>query len=132
MGEIVYLAGPYSRGTEATRLARFHALTHAAAKLINMERVVYSPITMTHPIDLVLADNGRTLGSEFWVGFDETFMNLCSAIAVLTLPGWRESSGVSREIAHFAARGVTPDYLSPEDLGITREIPLFLAAFTLE
>lgn len=131
MGEIVYLAGPYSKGSAATRLARFNALTHAAAKLINLQRVIYSPITMTHPIDLVLADDGSTLGSEFWGAFDEAFMGLCSAISVLTLPGWQESSGVKREIAHFAARGVVPEYLPPEDIGITKEIPLFAAAFTV-
>lgn len=129
MKPITYLAGPYTRGDAAVRLARFHALTHVAARLVEKQSVVYSPITMTHPIDLVLAEDGQTLGSDFWVEFDEAFIVHCSDIKVLMLPGWKESSGVAREIGHFEARGVLPEYVSPENYGVSRDNPLFAAAF---
>jgi len=128
--EIIYLAGPYSNGSQATRNARFHAVTHVAARLIEQHRIVYSPLTMTHPIDLVLASEGETLGSEFWVAFDEAFMKMCTSISVLMLPGWEKSNGVRREIEYFEARGITPDYLAPKDFGIRACNPLFAAAFT--
>jgi hypothetical protein len=131
LNPITYLAGPYSKGTAEVRLARYHALTQAAARLIETQRIVYSPITMTHPIDLILADEGQTLGSPFWVEFDESFMAHCSAIAVLTLPGWEQSSGVEREVKSFEQRGVQPEFLSPEAMGVSRDNPLFRAAFDL-
>jgi len=86
---------------------------------------------MTHPIDQVLG-NGETLGSDFWVAFDEAFIGFCSSIAVLMLPGWKDSSGVTREIGNFAERGVAPEFLAPGDLGITADNPLFAAAFDEE
>lgn len=127
--EIVYLACPYSKGTALTRLARFNAVTHVAAKLIERRKIVFSPITMTHPIDLVLASDGATLGSVFWTTFDTAFMNACASISVLTLPGWQESSGVKFEISHFQNRGIEPCYLEPSEFGILREAMEFSAAF---
>lgn len=132
MKSISYLAGPYSKGGLDVRLARFHALTHVAARLIEKRQIVYSPITMTHPIDLVLAKDGGTLGSEFWVDFDEAFMSLCNRLFVLTLPGWQDSSGVAREIGSFNARGVQPEFLSPQDYGITVDNSNFRAALSSE
>ena len=76
--EIVYLACPYSKGTSKARLARFEAATHVAAKLIERRLIVFSPLTMTHPIDVVLAEEGETLGSDYWVEFDIVFMEACS------------------------------------------------------
>ena len=79
--------------------------TKAAAELIKQGHIVFSPITMTHPIDVVLAGEAATLGSDFWVSFDEAFMDMCSEIVVLTLEGWERSSGIQREIAYFKAQG---------------------------
>jgi hypothetical protein len=84
---------------------------------------------MTHPIDLVLAADGETLGSDFWVAFDEAFMRHCTSILVLTLPGWQDSSGVAREVRFFADRGVSAEYASPQRFGVSPDNPLFAAAF---
>ena len=129
MAEIIYLAGPYSRATKEGRLARFEAITIAAARLIEQKKIVFSPLTMTHPIDLVLAADGETLGSEFWVDFDEAFVARCDSISVLQLPGWDQSSGVTREIAAFESRGITPVMLAPSTLDISANQPSIAAAF---
>lgn len=127
--EIVYLACPYSKGNATIRLARFNAATHVAAKLIENRLVVFSPITMTHPIDLVLATDGETLGSEYWIEFDLSFMQMCSRLSILTLPGWQESSGIQREIEFFGQRGISPQYLLPNDFGVNGQNPKFREAF---
>lgn len=127
--EILYLASPYTKGCAAKRLARFHAVTHVAAHLIGEKRIVFSPITMTHPIDIALSRDGETLGSEFWVKFDEAFMHFCVNISVLMLPGWEESSGVNREIEFFKERNVNPVYLDPREFGVSEDNPLFRNAF---
>jgi hypothetical protein len=110
---LVYLAAPYTHATPEIRQARFEAVTRAAAWLVQKGRIVYSPITMTHPIDVVLAGEGATLGSEFWVKFDEAFMSVCAEIVVLRLEGWEHSSGVARELAFFRERGLPVAYIDP-------------------
>lgn len=126
---IIYLAGPYSKGSAGTRLARFNAVTAIAARMIEQKLIVFSPITMTHPIDLVLADDGQTLGSDYWVAFDEKFMAACSEIHVAMLPGWEQSSGVKREVEYFRARGREPTFLKPSDYGVWPQDERFSSAF---
>lgn len=126
---ITYLACPYSAGKADNRLARFNAVTTVAARLVEQKRIIFSPITMTHPIDLVMAADGETLGSDFWVAFDEAFMAVCSDFMILRLPGWDSSSGVRRETEFFAKRGLNPKYLDPQDFGVSPDDPSYAAAF---
>jgi hypothetical protein len=113
--EITYLAAPYTHTDPNVRVERFEKVTKVAAQLIANGRIVFSPLTMTHPIDQILADNGETLGSDYWVSFDEAFMCHCSEIYVLTLEGWRESSGVKRELAFFERQGKPITFLDPRE-----------------
>lgn len=110
---IVYLASPYTHEERAIKERRFRAATEAAAALIKKGYIVYSPITMTHPIDVMLAGEGATLGSNFWVSFDEAFMDACSEIFVLQIEGWENSDGIRREIEYFKKQGKPVNYISP-------------------
>jgi hypothetical protein len=112
--QVVYLACPYTDADVDVRRGRFEAATIAAADLIRQGRIVYSPITMTHPIDVVLAGEANTLGSDYWVAFDEAFMGMCSEMVVLTLDGWKNSSGVAREIDYFRQAGKPIRYMDPQ------------------
>ena len=85
---ITYLACPYTHPDFSVRESRFLAATKAAAHLIAQGRVVYSPITMTHPLDIELAEDNTTLGSDYWVAFDEAFMEFCFEMVILRIPGW--------------------------------------------
>ncbi|WP_315754457.1 DUF1937 family protein [Bradyrhizobium sp. SZCCHNRI2007] len=132
---IVYLAGPYSndapknpskRSSVEKRLARFNAITEAARQLIEQGNIVYSPLTMTHPIDIRMKHDP---GSAFWVAFDEAFMAHCSRLIVLRLPGWDASSGVSKEIDFFGKRGILPEWSDPANFGINEDSAEFAAAF---
>ena len=132
---IVYLAGPYSndapsdpsnKASPAKRLARFDAVTEVARQLIEAKEIIYSPLTMTHPIDLRMENDP---GSKFWVGFDEAFMEHCGRIIVIKLPGWEASTGVQHEIKFFAQRGITAEYRDPGEFGIDKHGDDFAAAF---
>jgi hypothetical protein len=112
---IIYLGGPYTHHLPHIRLERFASITRAAAKLIQQGRIVYSPLTMTHPIDLVMADAGETLGSDYWVKFDEAFMEFCTEMVVLRLSGWEQSSGVKREVAYFRQRCRPVTFMDPSN-----------------
>jgi len=118
---IIYLACPYTDKDPKVRLSRFELATAAAATLVRRGFIVFSPITMTHPLDVVLA--GRdTLGSDFWVQFDEAFMNKCSEIVVLQIEGWEHSSGVRREIEYFKQRGKPVSFMQESDIEISTKL----------
>lgn len=121
---IVYLACPYSHRDMDVRLERFAASARTAAELIRRGMYVYSPITMTHPIDLVLAEKHSSMGSDYWCDFDEAFMDVCSEMIILTIDGWKESNGIKREMQYFQKQGklvrfVTVDGRIYEDLPVT-------------
>ena len=111
--EVIYLACPYTHPDPMIRRHRFEAATAVAADLIRSGRIVFSPITMTHPIDMVLAGASNTLGSDYWVAFDEAFMEMCSEMVVIQLDGWDRSSGIQREIAFFTDRKKPIRYMDP-------------------
>jgi nucleoside 2-deoxyribosyltransferase len=102
---IIYLAGPYSHPDPAIREGRYALITAVAAQLISKGFIVFSPLTMTHPIDKLLAGHSETLGSDYWVNFDEAFMEFCSEMVVVMVDGWDKSSGVARETKFFRDRG---------------------------
>ena len=102
---VIYLACPYSHSCAEIREERFRAATEAAASLVRRGYIVYSPITMTHPIDLLLAGDKNTLGSEYWTDFDQAFMDFCSEMIVINLPGWDSSEGIRREVNYFRSKG---------------------------
>ena len=111
---IIYLACPYTDASVDVRELRFNAATRAAAALIKQGHIVFSPITMSHPIDVVLAGERGTLGSDFWVAFDEAFMSFCSEMAILRIQGWDESPGIIRERKFFESRALPVWFVDPE------------------
>jgi hypothetical protein len=111
---IIYLACPYTHADHRVREERFKSATAAAAELIRQGYIVYSPITMTHPLDVVLAGDTDTLGSDYWIKFDEAFMAVCSEMIVLQIDGWDQSQGIKREMDYFKSRGKPVRFLSPE------------------
>jgi nucleoside 2-deoxyribosyltransferase len=122
--ELIYLACPYTHPDPSVRLYRFQQATKAAAALIRQGHIVFSPITMTHPIDIEMAGAENTLGSDFWVTFDESFMDRCDVFALLPLAGWQDSGGIRREIAYFKARGKPLKILDQTFQLKTYELPL--------
>jgi hypothetical protein len=70
---------------------------------------------MTHPIDLVLAGETETLGSNYWVSFDKAFMDICSEMVVLKIKGWNQSKGIRREIEYFKKQGKPVHFMRPSE-----------------
>ena len=92
----IYLAGPYSHPDSEVRVKRFHATNHAAATLMQRGWVVYSPISHNHPIAIT---HDLPTGWDFWGRLDKAFIKHALLMAVLMLPGWRESVGIKAEMA---------------------------------
>ena len=87
----IYLAIPYS-GMENIS---FIKANRAAAKLMLEGNIVFSPISMSHPI----ASQCDLPGDwEFWKKFDEAFIEWCDELHVVCLEGWGISKGVQAEM----------------------------------
>lgn len=107
-GRLTYLACPYSHPDRAVRVARFEAANRAAGALMREGRIVFSPISHTHPI---AEASDLPLGWDFWEAFDRAYLAHSRLVVVLTIDGWRESKGVTAELAIAAELGIPVDYL---------------------
>lgn len=113
--ERIYLATPYTHPDPAIRRARFEAVTLAAGALIQRGFIVFSPITMGHPISETCADIPGDFA--YWETACLSYLSdWATALMVLTLDGWEESRGVVREIAVAREWGLPVQYLSPASL----------------
>jgi len=108
---LVYLACPYSHPDKWVRVARFEAVNKMAGTLLNKGLSVFSPISMSHPIAVQCTIPGDW---QFWAKFDTDFISCCNAMYVLMLPGWKESTGVTAEIAIATKFGIPVIYLEVE------------------
>ncbi|MCA9056386.1 MAG: DUF1937 family protein [Planctomycetaceae bacterium] len=108
---MIYLASPYSHPDQTVCELRFHANVRIAAELIRQGHVVFSPIVHGHP----LTKQQLSIEWSFWRRIDLTFLEACSELVVLTLPGWEQSVGVTEEIAVAEASGKPVQYLAPPD-----------------
>ncbi len=114
MADITYIATPYSNPDPAVRDGRWHLANLGCAYVIKRDKkIVYGPITMSDPIDRIMAGKSNTLGSDYWVAFDQSFMSVCNNLIVFKIPGWDKSNGVATEIKHFTDAGAKVEYLEP-------------------
>ena len=113
MRRIIYLAAPYTDPDPAIRQERYERVTEAAMRLVEQDHIVFSPLTHSHPIEVL---SSAIRPSDWWCDFDETFMAVCTEMAILPLPGWERSSGVARERAYFEERGRPVWIIEPESI----------------
>lgn len=106
---LTYPAVPYSHPDYDVRVSRFIAANKAAGFLMRRGDIVFSPISHTHPI---AEECELPKGWEFWSAFDRAYIGMAKLVVVLCIEGWRESIGVSAEIAIANEMGVPVEYMS--------------------
>lgn len=104
-----YLACPYSHPEPTIREARFEKVNQVAAGLMRKGRIIFSPISHTHPIALYALPKDW----QFWRQYDLVFIQLCKKVIVLMLPGWEESVGVQSEIKIAKSLKKPIEYIEP-------------------
>ena len=109
---MLYVAAPYSHEDPAVREARFDAVCRLTAELIRQGKPAFSPVAYSHP----LCRYGLPLSWDFWQKHDLRFLEMCSEVVVLKLPGWTQSVGVQAEIAAARAMGKPVTFLEPVGL----------------
>ena len=105
---VTYLACPYSHPDPVVRRMRFEICNHAAGALMAQGHAVYSPISHSHPIALA---HDLPAGWDFWQRQDMAMLERCQRLAVLMLPGWRDSVGVMAEIREALRLGLPVEYV---------------------
>lgn len=105
---MIYLAAPYSDPDPTVRIGRFNQVCKKALELMETGKVVFSPISHSHPID---PDNAK--GYEFWMHQDLNILDKCRTLYVYKLPGWEESKGLKSEIGYAEEVGIPTVYLEP-------------------
>ena len=78
--------------------------------------IVFSPVVHSHP----LTRYGLPGNWGFWKGYDQAYLEACSALAVLTLDGWRKSEGVGSEIRVAEQLGMPCWLVDPARVGLAR------------
>jgi nucleoside 2-deoxyribosyltransferase len=116
---MIYLASPYSHPNPNVRQTRFEQACGAAAALIRAGVAVFSPVAHSHPI----AHFGVPTSWEFWAHVDREHLARSDVLAILTLPGWRESIGVTAEIAVARELAIPIVYIGPADLNAGADPP---------
>lgn len=109
MSEVAYLATPFSHPDGEVERLRWRAVTWTAHWLFQQGQFVYSPITHNIPF----SEWGMRGSFDHWCTFDLSMLSRCDKVLVLTLPGWKESIGVTTEIAHAQEKGIPVEHLEP-------------------
>ena len=108
MNTFWYLATPYDKYLP-DREAGYVAAVANISLLVAAGVKVYSPIVHNHPIDQRL---GRQ-SSQFWLSFDEPFMQVAEGLIVCKMVGWGASNGIAHEIRRFEQMGKEVIYMEP-------------------
>lgn len=116
---IFYIATPYSQYAQGREQAWRDACA-AAATLIKRGLFVFSPVAHSHPI----AEFGDIdpLCHKTWMPLDLAMLDECAGLVVVMMPGWRESIGVQREIAHAIETDKSVCYLSWPMLNVRENV----------
>jgi len=107
---IEYLAIPYSADDEYVMDFRAKISDMICADLMNKGRLIYAPISSCHHI---AKKYGLPRDWKFWRRLDREFIKICGKIVIITLDGWRESTGIKAEIRLAKKYGLEYEEIDP-------------------
>lgn len=121
--KVYYFASPYSHIKASIVNARYKEQQRLVAHLIKEFGLnIINPIEMCHNMQ---KRYDLPSGYDFWMIRDRKLISISNAVIVALMPGWKESKGVTDEIAYAMSLGRAIYYLDPNDLTISDAVPLF-------
>lgn len=123
--KLIYLASPYSHDDPNVIERRVRQVQAAAARLIELGHLIFSPIVHSHPIaDIVTFAPVNTADAlSGWMEYDRAMIDKADELWVLELDGWAISRGVEAEMNHALNTGKTIrhiEYPSLKEIGHVR------------
>jgi len=101
----IFLACPYNHVDASVTQDRFIQCNKVAATIIESGNIVFSQVSMSHPINLAFEDKDSAAIGKLWAPVDAVFMGMMEELIILDLPGWDLSAGIKREIEFYKNRG---------------------------
>lgn len=110
MSAFLYVGTPYTKFPTG-REAAWKMACHVTAELIAVGIPALSPISGSHPV----AEIGGLdpTDGELWERVNAPLMDAAGALLVFEAVGWRQSSGLSTEIATFKRAGKPIFHMKP-------------------
>ncbi len=106
-----YLASPYTHPDPNVRKRRFHAAARAAARLMALGEVIFSPIVHGHALHGELPHD-LMHRHDFWMQQCLPLLLASTRIKVLPLVGWERSNGISIEMQKAGDRFIPVEIIS--------------------
>lgn len=113
----IYVASPMTHPLPQEHAWRIKQATAALDHYTSNDIPAYVPVAINSPIHDRISVNGAWAGlynHSFWMKIDMAFLAGAKELHVLTLPGWNESHGVTKEIAEFKKTGRPIIYIKPD------------------
>ena len=105
-----YHASPYTHPQEGIRRRRYLEASYFYKVFVEADIPTFAPIAFHHDLALVL-DLPKDAG--FWARVNYTWLRRCDSMVVITLPGWKESVGITHEVANAKAHAKEIHYIYP-------------------
>jgi len=116
---MIYLCSPYTSYRNGDIWAAYQEAARIAGLLTKQGHTVYSPVVHSHPLAIYAKID--PLNWQFWMKADAPFVAACQECLVAMMEGWRESQGVTAEIAEFQRVGKPVHYVDPVTLKISEK-----------
>jgi len=113
MKPLIYLAVPFTHNEKWVQHLRYLLVTAIGDLLIRAGKDIFSPITESYMYQTI-GNTGGTFST--WKAHDFLMLSKCDKLLVLTLPGWKESIGVTAEIQYARRHKIPIEYLSVHEL----------------
>ena len=109
----VYLCSVYSLDADKDLMQKRYEYTRKRLyKLLLTGTAFFSPIVHCHE---VAKHHDMPKTWEFWEKLDLQYIDSCSSLSVLMMPGWERSVGITAEIKYAVSIGKPISYLNCDD-----------------
>ena len=113
---MIYLASVYSihakTNSRADKMLREQRYQFAMEKVANLTFEglhVFSPIVYNHPVS---TEYDFPKDYDWWKPIDRHFLDFCDEVWVLKMPHWKDSVGITDEIAYAKSQGKKVTYIA--------------------
>ena len=112
---LIYLGSPYFHKSQSVMDRRVRLTAHCMAHFRRTAEniVIYSPIVQWSRVAL---ENNLSHEFKTWAQHDFFMIRKASVLWALTIPGWKESFGLSQEIEYAKDIGHEVLYVIPEGM----------------
>ena len=100
----IFLTCPYGHTNKAVVERRFDISNAVAAQIARSGALVFSHVSMSHPINQHLPDLDKIEIGKLWAPLDRVFMKAMDELIIIDESGWKESVGIAREIEFFKSK----------------------------